>query len=113
MSISACSDKSVSSKSLSVNGTWSSSDPAMVATVSDNQIVIDFVMQNRRSLYWKGTLPSAIRRGVSVISVADKQALAEALLGSEHATKTFKLVDNKLQFDLSIMGTTTTVKLSK
>lgn len=109
-SLSACGGASSDS---SLTGTWKSDSPQMVAHISNNQIQIDMVADGSSALYWKGTLPSSVSSGSTVISVGDTAAMEDSLLGSQYASKKFVYKDGKLTFPFSILGMTSTVKLEK
>ena len=82
----------------------------MEATIRDNSIEINIVGNDTRSLYWKGTFPVGTER---IKSVADKEALAASMLGSQESEKVFTLKDEQIDFDMSIAGTTRTVHLRR
>lgn len=111
LSLSACGGSS-STGPASLNGTWKSDSPSFTAHISNNQIEIDMTGDGSSALYWKGTMPSSMANGAKTLSVADKQALDAALMGSGDDTKQFIYKDGKLQFPFRILGTTQTVELT-
>ena len=107
-------------KPADLTGTWkqtnpNSSDTWMEATVSDGVIEIDWVTQDSRSLYWKGTYEAPTKAGDwKWTSQGDTAAMEQSLLGSQDATKDFTYTKaNGISWQASAMGVTTTVKTAK
>lgn len=114
----ACSGGSAKVTPADLHGSWASADAngtTFEATISDNQIEINLVSSGSKALYWKGTFPlgSDLAADFTVTSVADTEALAGSILGSQDPTKTFTYSGSKLKFDFSAMGVTKAVELSK
>lgn len=65
-----------------------------------------------KGLYWLGTFPVEDGRDV-VTSMADTAALEMSLLGSSEKMKLFKIVDDTIQFEMSMMGVTQTITLER
>lgn len=100
--------RSEAAKPASLNGSWK--DDMFAATVAENSIEINIVDGDTTSLYWKGTFPAD---GSTVTSAADTAALESSILGSQDAEKTFKVTDDTITFDMTMMGTTKTVHLKR
>lgn len=87
------------------------------ATINDDTISIYWVSDNgdTKSLYWAGTFiaPSTVDEPYSWTSENDHNKTKSAMLASRDDTKTMTYQDSVLSYEVSIMGTTTTVKLKK
>ena len=128
LSMAACGSASTNSSSVSSNnevvqennekikdpvdltGTWKSknNDGAwMEATINDNTI----------SIYWVGsyTAPTEYSDEYTWTSTNDKEQTESALLASSDDTKDFTYSDSdkELSYQASMMGTTTTVRMTK
>lgn len=140
LSMAACGSASTNSSSVSSNnevvqennekikdpvdltGTWKSknNDGAwMEATINDNTISIDWVSDNgdTKSIYWVGsyTAPTEYSDEYTWTSTNDKEQTESALLASSDDTKDFTYSDSdkELSYQASMMGTTTTVIMTK
>jgi hypothetical protein len=93
----------------SLVGTWTAD--GFLAEIGDNTIEINIVGPDSKSLYWKGTFPAD---GDKVVSKADTEALSASLLGSQDPEKTFVVAsENEITFEMSMMGTTSTIHLKR
>jgi len=90
-------------------GTWKAD--GFEATVTASDITINIVGDDdSKSLYWKGTF----HEGNDVVkSHADREALDASMLGSQDSDKNFAVDDDQIAFEMSMMGTTKTIKLKK
>ncbi len=107
---------------LSLDGKWkqsnsSSEDTYMEATIEDDVITINWVMDNGKteSIYWVGSFPKPDTTDDSYdfTSERDKEKTESALLASMDDTKDFSYSNGVLSYKASMMGTTTTVELSR
>ena len=105
-----------------LTGTWKSEDNDgswMEATINDNTISIDWVSDNgdTKSIYWVGsyTAPTEYSDEYTWTSTNDKEQTASALLASPDDTKDFTYSDSdkELSYQVSMMGTTTTMRMTK
>lgn len=92
-------------------GSWINDEKTMAATVTDDTIEIFITAPDSKSLYWSGTIPTSETE--KFVSKADTEKLASSMLGSTDASKTFQYDDGELSFELSMMGTTQTIRLTK
>lgn len=99
--------------SIYTRGIWKSSEPGMIAHVSGGNIKIDWITGDTRALYWKGTFPRRIKSGNKTTSIGDVDLMSSALLASLDTKKTFTYIHEKLEFRMSILGITKTVRLSR
>ena len=116
--VTACSGARAKVTPADLNGSWASTDSngtSFEATVSSDQIEINLASSGSKALYWKGTFPRGadLAADFTVTSVADVEALAGSMLGSQEPTKAFPYSGGKPKFDFSAMGVTKTVELSK
>lgn len=93
---------------VSLNGSWKAE--GIEAVVSVDSIEISIVSTNSKSLYWKGTFVSGTDK---VTSVGDREALDGSMLGSQDSNKIFNVDGDKITFEISMLGTTKTVRLEK
>jgi hypothetical protein len=112
LSLSACQSTSsapIKEAPVSLNGSWKAD--GVEAVISTDSIKINLVSSDgAKSLYWKGTFPSGTDK---ITSVGDREALDITILGSPDKTKVFNVDGNKITFEISMMGTTKTVRLEK
>lgn len=94
--------------SVSLNGTWKAE--GFEATVSADSIEVNIVSTDSKSLYWKGTFPSGTDK---ITSVGDREALDVSMLGSQDKDKVFNIDGDKISFEMSMLGTTKTIRLEK
>lgn len=103
---------------IDLTGEWeqtnkNSDDSYQVATISDGVIEIFFVSPDTKSLYWSGTAETPDADPFTWDSVADHEKTDASIMGSMDDTKTFTYDNGELSFDVSMMGTTMTVRMEK
>lgn len=103
-----------------LTGTWKSEENEgswMEATIADDTIEINWVSDdgNTRSIYWVGTYeaPTEAVKEYNWTSERDKEKTDTALLASADDTKDFTYKDDVISYEVSAMGTTTTMELTK
>lgn len=103
-----------------LTGTWRSEDndgSYQEAIITDNSIEINWITDNgkTKSLYWAGTYtaPTEFVEKYSWVSENDKDKTDSALLASTDDTKEFTYENNIISYEVSAMGTTTTLELTK
>lgn len=106
------------SAAIDLTGEWeqtnkNSDDSYQVATISDGVIEIFFVSPDTKSLYWSGTAETPDADPFTWDSVADHEKTDASIMGSMDDTKTFTYDGGELSFDVSMMGTTMTVRMEK
>lgn len=88
-----------------------------MATITADAIEVYWVADggDTKSLYWAGTYEAPTEAGDSFTwdSVNDTSKTDGALLASGDATKTFTFENDELSYEVSAMGTTTTVRLGR
>ncbi len=111
-----------STKISDFSGTWKqvnskSEDSYQEAIMSGDSIEIYWISDSgeNRSLYWAGTYiaPETEVDTYSWDSVNDHEKTENALLASTAETKTISYKNGQLYYEVSALGTTTTVKLEK
>lgn len=94
-----------------------SEDAYQLATITDTTIEIYHVRDNgdTKSLYWAGTFiaPKTADDPYVWDSKNDHSKTENSILGSNDDTKTMTYENGTISYKLSIMGTTTTIKLKK
>lgn len=94
-----------------------SEDAYQVASIRDKVITIDWVTNNgdTKSTYWVGTFeaPTTLQEPYIWSSKRDKKATDTALLASTSDSKEFTFDNEQISYEAGILGTTTTVRLSK
>lgn len=80
-------------------GSYETSDGMFSAIVTEDEIVVWIHGEGERSLYWKGSWTS----GKRVSSQADTVALEASLFGSQQPSKLFKVKNDTIIFEGSIM----------
>ncbi|QSS99754.1 hypothetical protein IMZ31_17075 [Pontibacillus sp. ALD_SL1] len=119
-----CSSKLTSSEKQvpDLTGEWkqlnsNSEDSYQAATISDDTIEIYWVSDNgdTKSLYWAGSFiaPTTADKSFTWDSKNDHSKTDSAMLASQDDTKTMTYQNGVLSYEVSIMGTTTKVKLEK
>lgn len=92
-----------------------SDDSWQAATITGDTIEVYWVSDggDTKSLYWAGTYiaPETADEPYTWASENDKSKTSNALLASGDDTKEFAYQDGVLSYDVSALGTTTTVKL--
>lgn len=104
-----------------LTGTWKQAAPEdpdnyQEAAIQGDTITINWVTDGgkTKSLYWSGSFQAPEKAGEhSWESKNDKSQTDGALLASSDDTKKFTYKDNKLSYEASAMGTTTTIELEK
>ena len=113
---------SKNSEPVDLTGEWiqsnsSSKDSWQEATISENEIEINWITDNgdTKSLYWDGTQTAPTETGDSYswISENDTSKTTSALLASTDKKKQFKYENCTISYEVSALGTTTTVKLER
>lgn len=113
---------SKNSEPVDLTGEWiqsnsSSKDSWQEATISENEIEINWITDNgdTKSLYWDGTYTAPTETGDSYswISENDTSKTTSALLASTDKTKQFKYENGTISYEVSALGTMTTVKLER
>lgn len=95
---------------VSYDGTWTAE--GFVAQIQNDTIEINIVSPDSKALYWLGTFHQPA--GKTVVSAANVEKLSMSLLGSQDKTKTFMILDeNKIAFDMAMMGVETTIYLER
>ena len=103
-----------------LTGTWRSEDndgSYQEAIITDGTIEINWITDNgkTKSLYWAGTYtaPTEYVEKYSWVSENDTAKTDSALLASSDETKEFNYENNIISYEISAMGTTTTLELTK
>lgn len=103
-----------------LTGTWKSEDNEgswMEASITADTIEINWISDDgkTKSIYWIGTYqaPDEAVDEYSWTSERDKEKTDTALLASTDDTKEFTYKDNIISYEVSAMGTTTTIELTK
>lgn len=109
-----------SSKIADFSGTWrqtNSGSSYQEATISGDTIEIFWMSDNgnTKSLYWAGTYvaPEGEVDEYSWDSVNDHEKTNASMLASSADTKTINYKDGQMFYEVSAMGTTSTIKLEK
>ena len=130
ISLTACGGNSVDNES---SGTTESQLPDLIgewkqinsnseeswqsAIIDENTITVYWVSDNgdTKSLYWAGSYvaPKTADEPYSWDSENDTEQTSVALLASGDETKTFTYEDGQISYEVSALGTTTTVRLEK
>lgn len=94
-----------------------SNDSWQAATITDDTIEVYWVSDNgdTKSLYWAGSFeaPTDDAEPYTWESKNDHDKTDSALLASPDDTKTFTYESGELSYEVSALGTTTTVRLEK
>lgn len=110
------------SRPLDLTGEWKqsnsgSTDSWQAGTISAESMEINWISDggDTKSLYWAGTYvaPTSPADTYSWESANDTEKTAGALLASTAATKTFEYEDGVISYEVSLMGTTTIVRLER
>lgn len=102
-----------------LNGEWeqsnkNSEDNYQAATIADGVITVNWVAPDAKSIYWIGTLPTeATGEAFTWTSTGDVEAMSSALLASQSETKDFSYDNGVISYEVTALGTTTTVKLER
>lgn len=107
---------------LDLTGEWkqtnsNSADSYQAATISGEQITINWVndAESTTALYWAGTYvpPADGAQTYTWDSANDTTQTDSAMLASGDPTKTFTYENGVLKYELTAMGVTMTVEMSK
>ena len=114
--LTACGSKAEATADLT--GTWTSEksgDSYQEAVIMDGYIEINWMSKDSKSLYCAGTYiaPESAVTEYSWTSENDKDKTSSALLASGDDTKDFTYKDGVISYEVSAMGTTETMKLTK
>ena len=105
-----------------LTGEWkqvnsNSEDSYQSATIADGVVEVYWVSDggDTKSLYWAGTYeaPTAAGESYSWDSQNDHDKTDMALLASGDDQKTFTYENGQISYEVSVLGTTTTVRLEK
>ncbi|QAY64837.1 hypothetical protein ET495_09840 [Xylanimonas allomyrinae] len=105
-----------------LSGEWkqtnsNADDSWQAATITDATIQINWVSDNgdTKSLYWAGTfeVPADSADSFTVVSTNDHEQTDAAMLASSDDTKDFTYKDGEISYEVSALGTTTTVRLQR
>lgn len=90
------------------------SGTTMAATVTEGAIQITLTMGDTSGIYWLGTLETwNTSNSFTTVSLGDQDAMMLDIFASTDPAKTFTYENGDLSYEFSILGTTTTVHLSK
>lgn len=103
-----------------LTGTWTSENTDgsyQEAIITNDSIEINWVSDNgaTKSIYWSGTYiaPTEFTEEYSWISDRNKEKTDSSLLASTDDTKEFIYKDGKINYEVTLMGTTSTFELSQ
>jgi len=87
----------------------------MTAEITYGAIQINMRLDGSDNVYWLGTFDTDMTdiQHFTMISVGDQDAMANKIFASQDPTKTFTYSGGVLSFDFTMLGSTTTVRLSK
>ena len=98
----------------SLEGVWvSEGDVPFEATVKDGTITVKIVDGETKSLFWQGTFPATAQEGDILLSDADVEALSSSMMGSSELVKPFTYEGDEINFEFSMMGTSTVIHVKK
>lgn len=106
---------------VSLEGSWkqnnsNSEDAWQEATITGDTIEVHWVADggDTKSLYWAGTVEvPAEGDSFTFDSVNDTSKTESSIMASSDATKTFTYENDELSYEVTAMGTTMTVRLSR
>jgi hypothetical protein len=107
---------------LDLTGDWKQSnsnspESYQTATINGDTIAIDWVndAESTKAVYWIGSYvaPNEDTESYSWDSQGDVAQMESALLASGDSVKTFTFKDNVLTYELTAMGVTMTVEMSR
>jgi hypothetical protein len=115
-------EKEAAPEPVNLEGEWkqnNANDPEnswQAATITGDTIEVNWVADggDTKSLYWAGTVevPSE-GESFSFDSANDTTKTDSAMLASSDPTKTFTFENDELSYEITAMGTTMTVRLSR
>lgn len=90
-------------------------DSFQSATITGENIEVYWNAPDMQAIYWAGTIevPADGSTSFTWDSVNDKAKTDNALMASSDDTKTFTYTDGELSYEVTALGTTTTVRLAK
>lgn len=99
-------------------GEWEaklSDEVSQKATITDDSITVDWVVDGDSMLYWAGTYttPTTADEPYTWDSQNDTEQTSTALMASPDETKTFTYQDGKITYDVTVDGSTVTATLEK
>lgn len=103
-------------------GEWEQADKSeeadasyQTATITEDTITVYWIMEGTPALYWAGTFvaPNTAEEPYTWESENDTEKTSSALFASEDDLKTFTYENNKISYEVSALGETTTVQLEK
>lgn len=102
----------------SLVGEWEaklSDEVSQKATITDDSITVDWVVDGDSMLYWAGTYtaPTTADEPYTWDSQNDTEQTSTALMASPDETKTFTYQDGKITYDVTVDGSTVTATLEK
>ena len=107
-------------KPTDLTGVWASENKDgsyQEATITDDSIEINWISDDgaTKSVYWSGTYtaPTEFVEEYSWTSDRNKEKTDSALLASTDDTKEFTYKNGKISYEVSAMGTTSTVELTQ
>lgn len=108
LGISACG----SNEPVNLDGKWAAN--GFDAQITGDHIAINAVSKStgNSNVYWDGSVPAMGADG-DFISVANRDVLDKAVLGSRATTKSFTYDDDTLTFVFTVMGTNTIIHLNR
>lgn len=105
---------------LNLDGTWvqvnsKSETDYQEMTIDGEAMTVDWISPDTRSVYWIGTFtpPTEAAESYAWTSQGDVDAMAAAILASTSETKDFAYEDGQIVYEVSMLGTTTTVRLER
>lgn len=121
LSVAACGSRSKEDKTIpDLTGTWKSENndgSYQEAIITEDSIEINWVVDDgkTKSIYWAGTFtaPTEASDTYKWTSERDKEKTDMALLASTDDSKDFSYSNGKISYQVSAMGTTTTLELTK
>lgn len=102
-----------------LTGEWTESDPAdqyQMATITADTIEVYWVSDggDTKSLYWAGTfVPPTETGGYTWTSQNDTSKTDGAMLASSAETKDFTFSGDEISYEVTALGTTKTVRLTR
>ena len=105
-----------------LTGEWkqsnsNSEDSYQQATITADTITVEWVSDggDTRSLYWVGSFepPMEANESYTLTSEGDVEAMQSALLASSEESKNFTYENGEISYEVSALGTTTTVRLEQ
>lgn len=106
-------------KTMNFIGKWhqvdGNPDAVMTAEITYGAIQINVHLDGSDNVYWLGTFDTDMTdiQRFTMVSVGDQDAMANKIFASQDPTKTFTYSDGILSFDFTMLGSKTTVRLSK